>query len=175
MRPPRLAASIFSRPTPATQTYFFSPPAGVLPPPTLSISGSVFFGEDGASPVVTGSGAWASGRVAAGGRSGVPVLGLLAAGGAAVGFAASGKSRVGACADATPELARSTATANSGNRFVMVGTSRMGIPGGNALHTSRVPVGREPIRTWVRQRILPKVPSSCGQSDLSVSPRDTAS
>src|SRR3954454_17176576 len=148
MRPSRLAASIFFKTETwrrrrvgtrcawqphagtmrahATQTYFFSPPAGVLPPPTLSISGSVFFGEDGASPVVTGSGAWASGRVAAGGRSGVPVLGLLAAGGAAVGFAASGKSRVGACADATPELARSTATANTGNRFVMVGTSRMG-------------------------------------------------
>jgi hypothetical protein len=35
--------------------------------------------------VVAGSGALASGMVAAGGRSGVPVLGLFAAGGAAVG------------------------------------------------------------------------------------------
>jgi hypothetical protein len=36
--------------------------------------------------VVAGSGALASGMVAAGGRSGVPVLGLFAAGGAAVGL-----------------------------------------------------------------------------------------
>jgi hypothetical protein len=45
--------------------------------------------------VLAGSGVLASGMVATGGRSDVPVLELFAAGGVAVGLAASGKSRVG--------------------------------------------------------------------------------
>lgn len=90
-----VCARMTSRQPAGERAYFFSAPGGGFGAPTLSISGCIFSEVVGAWPVVAGSGALASGMVAAGGRSGVPVRGLFAAGGAAVGLAASGKSRVG--------------------------------------------------------------------------------
>jgi hypothetical protein len=106
----------------ADKRYFLSAPAGDLGPPTLFISGCIFSEVAGAWPVVAGSGALASGMVAAAGRSGVPVLGLFAAGGAALGLAAAGKSRVGAWADTMPPLMiNSAAMANTADCFIMAG------------------------------------------------------
>jgi hypothetical protein len=80
-----------------------------LPVPTLSLSGCIFSDVAGGWPTVAGSGALASGVLAAGGRSEGLLPLSLEAGGVAAGLAALGKSGAYSWADAIAALTNNAA------------------------------------------------------------------